>query len=64
MSHIELDVDRCVGHALCNAQAPQVFDLDDDGYCVPLPRAQQDPPSKEGLAGVAACPERALSVVD
>lgn len=28
------DYDRCEGHGLCVAQAPEVFDLDDEGDLV------------------------------
>lgn len=28
---VDIDWDRCEGHGLCAGQAPEVFDLDDDG---------------------------------
>ncbi|WP_280377151.1 ferredoxin [Nocardia wallacei] len=31
---ISIDRRRCEGHALCTAQAPAAFDLDDDGTAV------------------------------
>ena len=58
-----LDRDRCVGHGRCYSLAPQVFDADDDGYCVVL--AGDDIPSElSELArrGVTNCPEQALSI--
>ncbi|MGX7680030.1 ferredoxin [Jatrophihabitans sp. DSM 45814] len=59
---VTLDQSKCSGHARCNAVAPQVYQLDDDGYCniteltVPagLEQAARD--------GAANCPERAISV--
>jgi ferredoxin len=31
MMRIVADHDRCEGHGLCVDQAPEIFDLDDDG---------------------------------
>ena len=60
---VDMKPGRCVGHTLCNATAPEVFDLDDDGY-VAIAKDSLIPPELEhvALAGVAACPERALVV--
>ncbi|MGX7680032.1 ferredoxin [Jatrophihabitans sp. DSM 45814] len=59
---VKVDKAKCSGHARCNAVAPQVYELDDDGYCaideltVPagLEQAARD--------GAANCPERAISI--
>jgi len=32
VTRIVVDADRCEGHGLCQQIAPEVFDLDDDGY--------------------------------
>lgn len=62
MTHISLDTNRCAGHALCAATAPEVYDLDDDGYCV-LPSAEvPDSDKPAAIRGAAACPEQALVV--
>ncbi|MBM7368841.1 ferredoxin [Gordonia hydrophobica] len=62
MARIELN--GCVGHALCNVAAPDVYDLDDDGYCIPPMFEVADDARKQAMAGVKACPERALTLVD
>jgi ferredoxin len=52
----------CSGHARCAAVAPEVFDLNDDGY---IGFSEKEvPPGQEALArrGVRACPERALAI--
>ncbi|MFE9327522.1 ferredoxin [Nocardia sp. NPDC052278] len=62
---IEIDRARCQGHALCAAVDETLFPLDEEGYSAV--RDQQDiAPADENTArtGAAACPERALRVVN
>ncbi|MFF3574824.1 ferredoxin [Nocardia jiangxiensis] len=59
--HIELD--QCEGHGLCAATAPDLYELDDDGYA-----AEADLDVPEGMlgeaeSGVSACPMRAIRLV-
>lgn len=59
---IRVDQDRCSGHARCNAAAPDIYELDDMGYCaiteLIVPEGREEP----ALKGAEACPERAISV--
>ncbi|GAA5149032.1 ferredoxin [Pseudonocardia eucalypti] len=59
---ITIDSRTCSGHARCAATAPDVFELDDDGYAVPfdgeVPAGLED----EAHDGAMACPERAITV--
>lgn len=65
MAEIRFDADRCVGHALCNAVAPQVYELDDAGYLASEPTRVIDAALRvPAEAGARACPERALGVAD
>ena len=59
---IRADRQVCQGHALCNAEALELFTLDDDGYSDVDVR--EVPPGMEELAhrGMLACPERAISI--
>ena len=56
------DYDRCEGHGLCVDQAPDVFDLDDEGDLVhhfddrDVPSALED----AALRAVDSCPVAAL----
>ena len=59
---VTVDPARCVGHARCNATAPDVYDLDDDGYAVPLDGEVPAALEVRTQAGADACPERALTV--
>lgn len=63
---MKIHVDRsiCQGHALCNAAAPDLFTLDDDGYSnvgeVEVPAGMEELARR----GVLTCPERAISIVE
>ena len=59
---ITIDTAKCSGHARCWATAPEVFDLDDNGYALPL--SQEVPAELEDAAraGERVSPERAITV--
>jgi ferredoxin len=59
---VSVDLAKCTGHARCNAVAPEVYQLDDDGYCVI--KLAHVPVGLEGQAkeGADVCPERAIQV--
>ena len=61
---ISVDTEKCTGHARCNAAAAAVYPLDSDGYCAVREIAVA--PSDEAAAreGAAACPERAISIIE
>lgn len=61
---IEVDGDRCVGHGRCYALAPDLFEADDDGYCIT--RSREVTPEEEAQArvGVDSCPEGAIALVE
>jgi ferredoxin len=58
---VRINLERCMGNALCVGIAPGVFDLDADGYAVVI-ASEVDP----GLAAEAAriCPTNAIEVID
>jgi ferredoxin len=64
VSRVEVDRDRCVGSGTCEALAPAVFEVDDDGVLAVL----RPEPGEEELAdvrdAVTACPTRALALAD
>jgi ferredoxin len=55
--------DMCVGHGRCHAEAPELFDLDEMGYC--QQRELEVLPELEAAArrGADSCPERAIELV-
>lgn len=60
---VEVDSNTCEGHGQCNAVAPEVYDLDDGGYC--LIRNPEVPADLEAVAeeGALACPVYAITVL-
>ena len=54
----------CAGHARCNEKGPDVYKLDDMGYCV-LQSAKVPPGLEEqARAGAENCPEGALKIIE
>jgi len=62
---IMFDRDSCQGHNRCYLLAPELFDVDDDGYAVLLVTGTV-PTELEPKAQLAAdnCPEYAIELVD
>ncbi|HEY6422777.1 MAG TPA: ferredoxin [Pseudonocardiaceae bacterium] len=60
--HVEVDPKICEGHGQCDAVAPEVYDLDEDGYC--LINNPEVAPDLESHAeeGAQACPVQAITV--
>ncbi|MGW4338446.1 ferredoxin [Rhodococcus koreensis] len=61
---IMVDKGACQGHGRCAAFAPDLYDLDDDGYCavteLQVPTGQEP----DAVAGEGSCPERAITLID
>jgi ferredoxin len=61
---IKVDFDLCESNALCEAMAPEVFELDDDDY-LQLKTEQTTEANVENVKrAVAACPRAAISLED
>ncbi len=64
MTRVEVDRERCASTGGCEAVAPEVFEIGADGELVIL---QPEPPEELMSVvqeAVAACPTRALRLVD
>jgi ferredoxin len=59
---ITVDRDKCTGHARCQATAPDVYQLDDLGYCAITELTVPTGLEQQAQAGAGACPERAITV--
>jgi ferredoxin len=58
---ITVDKAKCAGHARCAAVAPQVYELDDNGYIAFAEKTVPEQLEKAALRGARACPERIIS---
>ena len=59
---IKVDFDLCESNALCEAIAPDVFELDDDDY-LQLKTDEATPENLEAVRrAVAACPRAAIAL--
>ena len=61
---LKVDTNKCQGHAMCHAVAPDMFPIDDSGYVAidVVDIAEGDVATAR--SGVDACPEGALSLDD
>ncbi len=60
---VRVDRDLCTGHGRCYSLAPDVYEADDDGYCV-IP-SEIVAAGFEEAAGIGArnCPESAITIL-
>jgi ferredoxin len=61
---IQVNVARCSGHARCIAVAPDVFQLNDDGYNDTPEAIVVEGQEKQARRGAMACPERAITIIE
>lgn len=59
---ILVDVAKCVGHARCAAVAPDVYDLDDNGFNVTAEQEVDESLRAQAIRGMRACPERVIFI--
>lgn len=60
---VTIDASRCQGRKYCARFAPDVFDLDDDGYGrVTAAGELADRQLTDAKAAVTACPEQAITL--
>ena len=64
MKKIKVDFDACESNAMCEALAPDVFEVDDDDFL----QVHTDEVTEENRErveqAVASCPKSALSIVE
>ena len=61
---VKVDFDLCESNALCEALAPQNFQIDDDDFLQILDEDVTDENRDAVMQAVAACPNSAISVVE
>jgi ferredoxin len=61
---IVIDKSRCTGHARCNWLAPDLIDLDDEGFAVPPGGPVPADRAKDAIEIRDNCPEGAIKLLD
>jgi len=61
---IEIDLDLCQGHAMCELEAPAVFSVPRMGKVTLLDNAPPDSERAAVEAAVRYCPTQALKLLD
>lgn len=62
--NVNVDLDRCQGNARCASIAPEIFELDEQGYAhVKTNGAVSDSQLAAVISAQRNCPERAISVM-
>ena len=64
MLKIKVDTTLCSGHARCAVIAPDVYKLDDNGYCISNGETVSEGNKQLAQRGARACPERAITLVE
>jgi ferredoxin len=60
---ILVNMSKCAGHARCAAVAPEVYDLDQNGYIAFTEKEIPPEFEEQAVKGARSCPERALKVI-
>lgn len=58
---VVVDSELCMGHGQCYAHAPDVYEPDEEGFCVVLKPNVEGGERDQALAGAQACPESAIT---
>jgi len=58
------DTELCMGHGQCYARAPQVYEPDDEGFCVVTEPDVDGDLLHHAIEGAEACPESAIAVTE
>jgi ferredoxin len=61
---VKTDTGKCSGHAQCAANGPDLFELNDDGYVLPMDNDVPAHLEEQARAGASACPERAIEIIE
>ncbi|HEY2206473.1 MAG TPA: ferredoxin [Pseudonocardia sp.] len=61
---IVVDWDRCTGLGMCEAEAPDLFELQDDGTLEVLDEKPAEEKREELEAACESCPTEALSIAE
>ena len=61
---VEVDLDKCTGHGICESIADDVFEVQDDGTVTILEGERPESDRGRMVQAVTQCPAAALRLVD
>jgi ferredoxin len=61
---VEVDLDKCTGHGICESIADDVFEVQDDGSVLILENERPESDRERIRQAVTQCPAAALRLVD
>lgn len=61
---LAIDYDRCTGLGMCEAEAPDVFEIQDDGSLLCLDETPSETLRAQVEAACASCPTEALRIIE
>ena len=61
---IEVDIDKCMGHGVCESIADDVFEVQDDGSMLILAQDRPESDRDRMEQAITGCPAAALRLVD
>ncbi|HEX4361092.1 MAG TPA: ferredoxin [Pseudonocardia sp.] len=64
MLRIVVDRDKCTGLGMCEAEAPDLFEVQDDGTLLVLEEKPGESQREEAEAACMSCPTEALTLVE
>jgi ferredoxin len=64
MMRVEVDLDKCTGHGICESIADDVFEVQDDGTVLILEHERPESDRERMRQAVTQCPAAALRLAD
>lgn len=61
---VEVDLDKCTGHGICESIAEDVFEVQDDGSVLILDADRPESDRERMRQAVTQCPAAALRLLD
>ncbi len=61
---VEVDLDKCTGHGICESSADDVFEVQDDGTVLIHSNERPESDRERMRQAVTQCPAAALRLVD
>jgi ferredoxin len=61
---VEVDLDKCTGHGVCESIAEDVFEVQDDGIVLIHDNERPETDRERMRQAVTQCPAAALQIVD